>query len=387
MDARLLDPERAIEEAKAQTGLSDFDDADLPARLARLMARLGEAGLDEEGRRRAHGTAVGFLVARLQVIADRRRYPIDREEIARPIIVTGAARSGTTLLQMLLGQAPGARLLKFWEVMRPSPPPSLAGPDDPRRAQGDADWREILERIPAWLVSHPYNGMLGDNPPECERLWAMDLRAVMPSGWWRTPVAMVSAGPPEPAAQLRTHKLMLRQLQYGAPPRRWVLKGVRHHFYLDAVLDAYPDATVVWIHRDPVQAIASRVQLLTEIYEGIIRGGLDRGAMRKAIVAQGRAAFAELANARMADDPRVHHLLYKAFTADPLGEIERLCARAGLPFGPEFRAAMEAWLQKNPTNRYGRFGYGLDVFDEPIERMHREFEPYRARFGVPIEAS
>ena len=69
----------------------------------------------------------------------------------------------------------------FLEVMYPSPPPGPVAVDDPRRAQADADWREILDRIPPWIVSHPYNDLLGSGLPECERTWAFDFRATNPT--------------------------------------------------------------------------------------------------------------------------------------------------------------------------------------------------------------
>ena len=61
--------------------------------------------------------------------------------------------------------------------MHPSPPPGLAKPDDPRRAQADAEWREINARLPNWLRSHPYNDMLGgqmlDNLENPSMTWLM----------------------------------------------------------------------------------------------------------------------------------------------------------------------------------------------------------------------
>jgi hypothetical protein len=268
--------------------------------------------------------------------------------------------------------------------MRPSPPPSLAGAGDPRREQANADWREILDQIPKWLISHPYNDMLGDNPPECERLWAMDFRNTTPTGWWRVPLPPIAGTPQDPAAQYRIHKMMLQQLQFGAPPKRWVLKGLQHHHRLDTVLDTYPDGVIVWIHRDPVQALASRVQLLTEIIEGIA-GPIDRQAFARNTLAYGRDIFARLAASPMADDARVHHVLYPDFTSDPVGEIERVYARAGLPFTDAFREQMLAWMPTNRSDRHGKFRYPLDVFGAPLDQLNDEFAPYRERFGVALE--
>ena len=46
--------------------------------------------------------------------------------------------------------------------------------------------------------------------------------------------------------------MMLQAFQYGRPKKYWVLKGF-HATRFPRFFDAYPDARVVWIHRDPVQ--------------------------------------------------------------------------------------------------------------------------------------
>jgi hypothetical protein len=370
--------------AEAETGLADYGDPTVAQRVEALCAVLNDRRLDAAGRARAEGVFRWMLGDRLRVVDDHKRLNIRAEQIVRPMIVTGEARCGTTFAQMLLGQDPGSRLLEFWEVMHPSPPPSLAGPDDPRRAQADADWREILDQIPAWLISHPYNDMLGRNPPECERTWAIDFRGTSPTGWWRVPTMPASSGPQDAAAQYRIHKMMLQQLQYGGPKKRWALKGLQHHHCLETVFDTYPDAVVVWIHRDAVQALASRVQLLTEIFEGIA-GPIDRRAFAQTTLAYGRDIFGKLAASPMADDPRVHHVNYRAFTHDPIGQIEQIYARAGIPFTDAYRQAMLEWMPNNRSDRYGKFRYPLDVFDTSTDQLHEEFRPYRERYGVEIE--
>ena len=380
-----LDGIKLMEEAKRLTGLTDFGDESLSVRVAALAEAMEHAGLDDRGRDKARATFLWLLQDRLRLFSDARSFGTANQKIVRPLLVTGEARCGTTFAQMLFGQDPQSRLLKFWEVMHPSPPPSLALENDPRIAQSDADWREILDQIPAWLISHPYNDMLGSNPPECERLWTMDFRNTTPTGWWRVPLAPLAASPQDPPAQYRIHKMMLQQFQHGAPDRRWVLKGLQHHHRLGTVFDTYPDAIVVWIHRDPVQALASRVQLLTEIFEGIA-GPIDRKAFAAATLAYGRDVFAKLATDPLASDPRIHHVDYKNFTHDPIGQVGKVYENAGVDFAPEFSAAMEEWMPANRSDRYGKFRYPIDIFETSTAELHEEFAPYRTRFGVAIEA-
>src|SRR3546814_548638 len=200
-------------------------------------------------------------------------------------------RSGTTLMHALMSVDPDARALRFWEVMRPSPPPGISAEDDPRRALADADWREINAKMPKWLHCHPYNDMLGDGLPEDERTWAFDFRVMTPTAWWRVPMQTLSMGlPTDPVAQYRLHKAMLQQFQYRRPKKYWVLKGF-HGFRLKEFFDAYPDAHLVWLHRDPVQVAASRTMMMADIMDGIV-GAIDLKAEAKMHLSMTRASIA-----------------------------------------------------------------------------------------------
>jgi hypothetical protein len=286
---------------------------------------------------------------------------------------------------MLLSCDPGSRVLEFWEVMRPSPPPAISDTAE-RRRQADDDWREILEQIPRWVVSHPYNAMLGRNPPECERLWAFDFRTLPPTAWWRMPAAQWPPFrlPRDDVRQYELHTMMLQHLQYGAPPRRWVLKGTSHQHRLAALLDAYPDAVFVWIHRDPVVAIASRVELVSQVYEGIA-GSIDRAGFAAATVENVANGFLAAATDPLAADPRIHHLVYQDFTADPRAAIQELYREVGLEFTGAFHDGMGAWMAANPSNRFGRFEYSVDALGVDVDALDQRVDPYRVRFGVPRE--
>jgi hypothetical protein len=258
--------------AQAETGLADWSDPTFPERFGLAVDYINSIPMNEAGRTAAAETCHWLLTDRLKFFEDRKRFPLAAERIERPMIATGEPRSGTTLMHALMSVDPDARALRFWEVMHPSPPPGVTGPDDPRIAQADAEWREINTKLWKWLHCHPYNDMGGNGLPEDERCWAFDFRVLTPTAWWRTPMQTVSAGLPlDAAAQYRIHKAMLQSFQYGRPKRYWVLKGF-HAFRLQALFDAYPDASIAWLHRDPVTVAASSTMMFSDIMEGISTG-------------------------------------------------------------------------------------------------------------------
>jgi hypothetical protein len=384
--AVILDADALLEAAESETGLHDWGDPTLPERFHLAVEHLKSIGMDEAGERAAADVCHWLLTSRLEFFADFERYPIADERIEKPLFATGGEpRSGTTLLHALLSVDPHGRALRFWEVMYPSPPPGLAAEDDPRRERADEDWREILAKIPKWLVSHPYNDMLGNGLPECERTWAFDFRVMTPTAWWRVPMGMNIGGlPVDPPAQYRIHRKMLQHCQYARPERYWVLKGF-HSTRLEALFDTYPDARLIWIHRDPVQAIASRIRLMADLTEGLT-GHADLEALAPIHLAAGRASMAATLANPFLDDPRIHHVRYPDFIADPVGTIRSFYAMADVPFTPEAEQAMRDYLSNHKASRYGKFLYSPDLIGEDIEALHAEFAPFRQRFGLEIES-
>ena len=81
-------------------------------------------------------TALDLSVDRVvNVLANRllrHATPIPDQPLARPLIVSGMPRSGTTYLHRLLASVPETRALKLWELQRLFAP--LAGAD--RRRAG-----------------------------------------------------------------------------------------------------------------------------------------------------------------------------------------------------------------------------------------------------------
>lgn len=384
-----LNAEAMLARAMRETGLSDWGDPTLPQRFASVVDLLVSLGLGAHGEQQAREVCHGLLSSRLEFFGDAQRYPLEDEPVERPMFATGEPRSGTTLMHALMAVDPGARALRFWEVMYPSPPPGAA-PDDAarRRARADADWREINAKMPKWLHSHPYNDMLGDGLPEDERTWAFDFRVLTPTAWWRVPMQTVVGGlPTDPRAQYRIHRRMLQQLQLGRPRAHWVLKGF-HGTRLPELFEYYPDAKLVWLHRDPVQVAASRTMMMADITEGIIGRPPDLQQQARLHLSLTRASIANTMSNPWLQDRRIHHVRYTDFTADPVGTIRGYYAFCGRTLSAEAELAMRDYLRANRPDRHGKFHYStrlLTDIGEDLEALHEEFRPFRERFGVPIE--
>ena len=375
-----------LNRAQTETGLNDYGDPTLPDRFGLAVEHLNRLGLDAVGRQQAAAVCHWLLTSRLEFFEDRNRYPVAAERIERPMITTGEPRSGTTLMHALMAADPDARALRFWEVMYPSPPPGVSA-TEARRAQADSDWREINAKMPKWLLSHPYNDMLGAGLPEDERTWAFDFRVMTPTAWWRVPMQTLVAGLPlDATAQYRIHRAMLQQFQFQRPARYWVLKGF-HTFRLRELFDAYPDARIVWLHRDPVQVAASRTMMMADILEGIV-GPVDLHAEAKKHLEMTRAGITNTMADPLVADPRILHVRYTDFIADPVNTARRFYEFCGRQLTTQAESMMRTYLAENRSDRYGRFKYSTTVLTDigvDIDALHDEFRPFRERFGIGIE--
>lgn len=382
-----LDAAALLARAKAETGLDDWGDDSFEHRLSLAVNHINGIPMDAAGRQAAADNINWLLTDRLKFFNDRKLYPLDQEVIDRPMFATGEPRSGTTLMHALMSVDPDARALRFWEVMHPSPPPGTVEGVDPRQALADEEWREINAKMWKWLHCHPYNDMLGDGLPEDERTWAFDFRVMTPTGWWRVPMQNLSLGlPTDSAAQNRIHKMMLQALQYKRPKKYWVLKGFHGH-RLKEFFDTYPDATLVWLHRDPVQVASSSTAMMRDIMEGIV-GKIDLVAEAKMHLDRVRASLANTMSNPLIHDPRVLHVRYKDFVADPIGTIRKYYEFAGRELTPQAEAAMKGYLANNKGDRHGKFEYSTKLLTDAgydIDELNEEFRPFRERFDVEIE--
>ena len=207
----------------------------------------------------------GLLEKRLRLVAWAKDHPEVRDErITAPFIVLGMPRTGTTLLSYLMDLDPRARSLKSWESSALVPPPTLAGrEDDPRIAEEAKRFEALPKLMPPAPAMHPLGASL---PTECVPLHMLDFRSL----GFETQILSPSYGRWLEQCDMRSayaiHELCLQTLQSTIPTDYWALKTPNHLWALDALLERYPDARLIWTHRDPKKVVPSVASLNTAFY-------------------------------------------------------------------------------------------------------------------------
>src|SRR5688572_30651114 len=260
-----FEPQQLLAEAEAATGLDDWGDPSFRAGLDLLCFSLEEeAGLNAKGRERLRGRLAGDLVQRLRVIDDHRRIPgLSDVPIPAPIIVTGNGRSGTTLMHKLLAECEGNRAVLSWEMRFPSPPPVAATwADDPRIAALEAEFEADGYKRPDAMAKHHYGA---DQAEECSTLLELACVGGIYGAMARTPAYTEYRERVDFRAPHTFHRMVLQELLLTGPQGRMVLKAPEHMFHLPELLETYPDAIVVQMHRDPARVIPSLISVVAKM--------------------------------------------------------------------------------------------------------------------------
>jgi hypothetical protein len=379
-----------MELACRRTGLSDFGD---PARHAGLQvfaaALRGELwqGMPEAVRGPAVEYAAHMLATRLKLIADRKRHPeIAEQTITRPLIVVGPPRSGSTLLHTLLSLDPEAMAPEHWICLEPSPPLALGAPSQQRLDQAERRMMAMFERIPDIFITHPYMieegaGALAECGSDilnmvfsCQQLWCL----------YRAESYRRYLLEADHTAAVGFHHDFLQHIQWGASGKHWALKGSDYLLRLEETAARYPDAMLIWTHRDLAQQLGSLANIQA-ILSGVagepVSGGAREAVGRLAIEHQ-RASFEKGMRARdRIGEDRFVDVSYHDVMASPVRTVERIYERCGREMSQAHRAAIREWLANNPQTKHGAHKYTMDEFGLGRETTNRQFRDYVERFG------
>ena len=380
-------PEALLGAARRETGLSDFGAPSFREGFDVLVDSLDrEADLSSLGRVVLRTQLVRNLATRLRVVDWAKRHPEVREEkIVRPWVVLGLPRTGTTLLSFLLDLDPLNRSLLSWEADHPVPPPELATRlDDPRIAETTKRLAGSNSLMPWLPAMHPMGATLAT---ECVTLFMLDFRSLQIETQARVPRYRAWLEQADMRSTFALHRLVLQILQSRVPTERWALKTPQYLWCLPALREAYPDARLIWTHRDPLPVVASVASLNQAFYrtwarrpEPVVTGAYWSGHMAEA-VRRGLAFDAAQGGQRWC-----HHLHYTELMKDPVGAVEGLYAHFGERVSDLHRRRMEVWMRDRSQSAFGRHRYDLADFALSEDALDRAYAPYRERFGVAREA-
>ncbi|WP_141579031.1 sulfotransferase [Actinomadura sp. WMMA1423] len=366
------------------TGSDDFGGDEYLDGLKVLLGSLvADAGLTPAGNKAQRAMLRGALVARQFSETAWRRHPEHAGlAVERPIFVTGLPRTGTTALHRLLTADPAHQGLDLWlaEVPRPRPPRETWA-DDPVFQAIDAGYRRHHVENPEFMGVHYISA---DSVEECWQLLRQSMLSISFESLAHVPAYSSWLADQDWTDAYRRHRRNLQLIGLNDPGRRWVLKNPSHLFALDALLEVYPDALVVQTHRTPRTAMASMCSLAAHATAGWseVFTGPTLGRDQLELWGRGLDLFrAERARHDPAQFVDVH---YDDFVRDPIGTVESVYGRFGLPFTGEARAAMTKLHEESSTGAAKpAHRYSLEDFGLTPEQVDERFADYTAGLRRP----
>ncbi|MDX1733504.1 MAG: sulfotransferase [Halioglobus sp.] len=382
-----------LAEARQALSLQDFGPMDFVERLELLCDEWGSiAELNNLGRMNLRNKLLLFARNRLLIQDLLQRHPeIHDVQIARPIIVAGLPRSGTTHLLNLMAADTRLRSLPLWQSYEPVPTPGeemLEGGVDPRYQRCADAWEGMQQTVPLLAAMHP---MEPDHIHEELELMGPDYASynfewLCPCPRWRDHYYASDQTP-----HYEYMKTVLKILTWQDGDRdgsqtRWVLKCPQHLEQLPVLHHVVPDATVAVTHRDPVSVIQSAATMIA-YGQRMSRTSIDVAAIveywsdRVLHLLQACARDRDVLPPGQSID-----VLFHEFMADDIGMVERIYARAGLPMTDAARAQLEQFMADNQRGKHGRIVYDLQAdFGVDPDKLRERFAFYFEQFPVQAE--
>ncbi len=381
--ATALDTASICADARRLERAEDWGDERFLVHLDRLVHLLDEAGITPLARALSRGILLKAVRNRLRL----RRYVAAHPEVAevpidKPMFVVGFPRTGTTALQNLLALGDHRRALAFWELQSPAPLHPDPAVDAARRIrQADRMLRIAYTVAPEMGAIHEIRATTAE---EDWSLFATTMAVYnyeLQSGLTAWGDALMAEGIAWAYSEFRE---MLQVLLHQRPARQLVLKCPEHLWFLDDLLHVFPDAAVLWTHREPFDAVGSYCSLISmnrRFYYGAFRP-----AELGPFVTDRFALGVERALAvRRARPDRVADVHFHDLVRDHVGVVRSLCARFDAPVPVDLDALVAAWhasgrADKRGSHHYDTARYGLDRAE-----VHARFSPYIDEVQIRVE--
>jgi len=383
---RELDPKQLMQQAQEIASLTDYGDETFVQPLGKLLDCVArDTNFHAAGLKQFKHAIVRDLADRLRFQNDLKRHPeILDEDVSDPIIIIGLPRSGTTKTQRMVGSDPNLLKTYRWQLSNTAPfPNAVPGQPDPRIAAaslGDT----LAEGRPEVHAAHL---MTADQIDEDWVLfektfndWAYNNRT--PSRSWHDWV--MSRKEPSDLGNYRYVRSLFQYLQWqqgGRRNRRWLMKGCGHLAYMEELLETYPKATIVHIHRHPATSNPSYAKVLFNIWSLRVANVDPKFVGEFALQWEKISIDRYLATRdRLGLEDRIIDVQYDQIRDDPMPAIREIYRRAGHVLTVESEQRMLQWEKDNEQGKHGKHTYSMEQFGLSEKLIDEAFGEYIHRF-------
>ena len=292
-----------------------------------------------------------------------------------PIFIIGHWRSGTTHLHNLMSRDANLGYLSMYQAVAPTC--SLAG---------GAWLKRLLSRI--MPLKRPMDDMVWpmDGPQEEE----IPLAKMTPYGFYLQAMfprlarelfrrtVLLDNAPPRVKAEIKRHYLRLLQIAtLHAGGRRLVLKNPVNTARIALLLELFPDAKFVHIHRNPFEVFASTLHM-----HGRVFGLTTLQKMRPATTSAGIVElYAEMMRRYLAERALIPpgnlvEVRFEDLERDPMGELARIYRTIGLPGFATAEPRFAAYVAAQKSYRKNQLSLAPEHRARILERWDFAFHEF-----------
>ena len=376
-----IDAGDLLQRAAASLGgmpAGDLGDPHWQGRFEALVAAVDASGMHVVGRLMTRQELLRSLRSRLLLTAVVDAAPeITAEPVAAPVIITGPARSGTSILFELLSLHPDLRAPTAAEGLHPVPLPG-DGAADPG-VLGECEQELWADVQPEFQAMHE---LRTDLPVECVTVTQGSF-----CGFHWSMIAPLEGWFPDPVVNYDYERQFLQVLQHGAGPTEWVLKTPAHLMLLPSLFGAFGDAWVVQTHRDPARTMPSTVSMTTMI-QWLRSDDVDVDLTAQLVRELFSAALngsVDLRRSGAVPAERFVDIHYTRLIGDPAATLGAACEQMGLRFSDDYASAVGEYLARKPKGKFGVHRYQPEDWGFTAGGLRTAMAPYLDHFGVALE--
>lgn len=166
---------------------------------------------------------------------------------------------------------------------------------------------------------------------------------------------------------------LLKKATYASGGKRLLLKNPAHTARIPTLLELFPNAKFIFIHRDPIEVYASTLKLYRNVLPVFHMEEYDFEQVKKDI----RWVYKELMSAYLKDRTllsgnQLLEVSYEDFVNHPIENLQRLYEQLELPDFKESLPSLESYLGHKRVKGYRKSEYDLPA--DEIAKVEKEWD-------------
>jgi hypothetical protein len=183
----------------------------------------------------------------------------------------------------------------------------------------------------------------------------------------------------------REYRRELQLLAHHRSTGNFVLKCPEHLWFLDALFEVFPDACVVWTHRDPLDSVASYCSLMS-LNRRMIYGSFEPLEIGTRISERFHLGVSRAMAVRdsLNREAQFHDVDFAHLVANPMAVVREITDRFQLDLDQSDEARIQDWLSTRRADTRGSHQYRAETYGLDVRETRERFREYVERFEITL---